>query len=46
MVVKDQTDIARVNTAQAKSEYDPYFDRVNHSTDIVLPGTNATTRNR
>ena len=44
MVGRDLSDAA-INPTRAKAEYDPYFDRVNHSADFVLSGTNPVTRN-
>jgi hypothetical protein len=43
MVEKDMGD-AITNSTRAKAEYEPYFDRVNHSADFALSGTNPIRR--
>ncbi len=40
----DVSDAPSVKPAQAKSGYDPYFVRVNHSANIALTDTNTTAR--
>jgi hypothetical protein len=41
VVARDDSDISGVDRAKAKAGYDPYFNRVNYSGAIVIPGTNA-----
>jgi hypothetical protein len=44
VVGRDASDAPRVKSAQSKSGYDPYFVRVNHSANTMLPVTNTTAR--
>ncbi len=44
VVGRDVSDAPSVKPAQAKSGYDPYFVRVNHSANTTLPGTNTKAR--
>jgi len=44
IVERDVIDDAGSKAVLANYEYDPYFDRVNHSANLVLSSTNAVTR--
>ncbi len=46
IVERDLTDATAASQSHSKAEYDPYFDRVNHSACIALSGTSSITRNR
>jgi len=43
---RDVIEAAGSKAVLAKDTYDPYFDRVNHSANLVVSSTNAVTRSQ
>jgi hypothetical protein len=41
LVAKDRSDIATLKGSPLQATYDPYFNRVNFTRDIMLPPTNS-----
>ncbi len=46
IVERDVIDVATSKAVMASYSYDPYFNRVNHSANLMVSSTNAVTRSQ